>query len=347
LKKIILTSDYELFLGEKTGSVEECIIKPTEKLLKMLGSSDSRMTVFWDILHFYRLLELENDYPELKADRIAIEKQILSMVRDDHDIQLHLHPHWLDANYQNGNWDFKYDRFALHNLSDENNPDDINTVLGCVSISVKLIEDIIKMENPDFKLTTFRAGGYLVEPFQKINDALFSNGIRIDSSVCPDFYNENEVFSFDFRNYPKKNYFKFDSKPDEINDHGKFTEIPVSTVKIPIYRNLIFTLIRRLKYPGLENGRPGSGSGYTTKSGEKSSLTRLLGILTQPRINQLTTDSNFREKFNYVFKKVPEYSTMILHPKLLNSHTLGILEDYLSSKKIQFISIKDFLSQIN
>lgn len=345
MKKIVLTADYELFLGEKTGSVKECFIEPTAKLLKILEKSNSKMTIFWDILHFYRLLELEETFPELKADRIAIEEQVLEMAKAGHDIQLHLHPHWLDAAYNEGKWNFIYDRFRLHNLSKENNPEDINTILGCVSISTKLIEEIVRKVNPDYKVTSYRAGGYLAEPFETIKEALLKNDIKIDSSVCLDFYNDNEIFSFDFRNYPRKNIYKIDSLLKEIDDSGDCIEIPISTIQIPVYRNLVFTLIRRFKYPGLENGRSGSGSGYTTKSGTQSPFARLLKILTQPKINQLTTDSNFKEKFDYVFKKVPEYSTMILHPKLLNSHTLEVLDNYVSSGKTQFISINDFVNQ--
>ena len=117
MKEIILTIDYELFLGKETGSVKECMIEPTEKLALILEKNGSKMTVFWDILHYYRLLELENNYSELKQDRILIEEQILDLARRGHDIQLHLHPHWLDAKYENSKWNFNYERFKLHNLS--------------------------------------------------------------------------------------------------------------------------------------------------------------------------------------------------------------------------------------
>ena len=67
MKKIVLTIDYELFLGEKTGNVKNCMIEPTEKLASILEKNSSRMTVFWDILHYYRLLELEKSFSELRA----------------------------------------------------------------------------------------------------------------------------------------------------------------------------------------------------------------------------------------------------------------------------------------
>ena len=347
MKEVLLTIDYEVFLGKETGSVKDCMIEPTEKLISIIKHNNSKMTVFWDILHYYRLLQLENDFPELKEDISLIKKQILELIEKGHDIQLHIHPHWLDAKYENGKWKFKYDRFNIHKLSNEYNRYDINTIIGCITISKKLIEDLTRKANPNHNIIAYRAGGYLVEPFDKIYNALKDTDIYIDSSVCPDFSNNNEIFSFDFKSYPKRIYYRFDTSLKNINEQGKFIEIPIWTVKIPIYRNLIFTAIRKLKYPQLESSRKGEGSGYSTKYGRKSPLKRFLKIVTEPRINQFTTDGNFREKFNYIFKRVPEKSTMILHPKLLNEHTLNLIEEYIDKGKIKFLSIIDLINSID
>ena len=43
------------------------MIEPTKKLASILEKNGSKMTIFWDILHYYRLLELEKNYSELKT----------------------------------------------------------------------------------------------------------------------------------------------------------------------------------------------------------------------------------------------------------------------------------------
>ncbi len=363
MKKLILTIDYELFLGEKTGTVRKCMIEPTEKLSLILEKNDSKMTVFWDVLHYYRLLELEKDYSVLMKRRILIEEQILDLVKRGHDIQLHLHPHWLDANYENSKWNFKYDRFKLHTLSNEKRKNDINTITGCIAITKKLIEDLIRKEMPNYKVTTFRAGGYLIEPFEILRDALVENGIKIDSSVCPDLFNDHGIFSFDFRNYPNELKYNFEYSLKNNLKTGGFTEIPITTLRVPTFYNIIFKFIRKIKYSNLENERQGTGVGNirddtdeTENGTEENSgigeyfkplkinyFKRLLS-LRHPSIEQLTTDSNFKEKYSYLFRKAPQYATMILHPKLLNKHTLSVLDNYVSANKIRFISIQDFLT---
>jgi len=342
-KEIILTIDYELFLGKETGNVQESIIEPTRKLLSILEKNGYKMTVFWDILHYYKLLELEKSISEIKQDRLLIEKQILDIAREGHDIQLHLHPHWLDAKYVNGKWNFNYERFKLHNLSGENKKEDINTITGCVSISKKLMEDLIRKVNPDYKVTTFRAGGYLIEPFNEIKEALQANEIKIDCSVCPNITNYNGIFSFDFRFYPDEVKYNFELTPKDILKGGSFIEIPIATVKIPLLINLFFTLVRMIKYPHLESDRKGRGVGENSKESRFIVPKRFLSLL-HSRVNQLTTDSNYKERFSYIIERIPNYSTMIIHAKLLNKHTLGVLDEYVSTNKIRFISIQDLLS---
>jgi hypothetical protein len=343
MRKIILTIDHELFLGKETGSVKECMIEPTNKLASIIEKNRSKMTIFWDILHYYRLLELENGYAELKKDRLLIEKQILDLVKRGHDVQLHLHPHWLDAKYENGKWKFIYERFKLHNLSSERDKKDVNTITGCVSISKKLIEDLIRKVKHDYVVSTFRAGGYLIEPFDEIKAAFLENGIKIDSSVCPNLVNQDGIYSYHFRFYPERQNYKFEFSPKDILDDGSFNEIPITTVKIPAFINMLFILIRMLKYCNLEIERKGSGTGDYFKLNSNLTYKKLLSLL-RPRIKQLTTDGNFKEQFSYLLKKVPNYSTMIVHSKLLNNHTLGFLDYYVSTNKIRFISIQDFLT---
>ena len=346
MKTFTLTIDYELFLGSRTGTVEKCMIEPTNKLAELLKINNSKMTVFWDILHYYRLTELENDYPELKNDIILIDEQISVLVSNGHDIQLHLHPHWLYADYQNGEWKFNYEHFDIHTLSEEENPDRIDTIVGCITLSKQIMESEIRKHIKDYNVTTFRAGGYLIEPFEKLKKSFEFNNIRIDSSVLPGISNNNGNFSYNFSNYPKGNYYTFMNSPLEISDKGRFIELPIKTLSIPVLRNIIFTFIRLLKYRGLESGRMGTGSGESTINNEKSFVSKIILLLTKPKLTSFTTDGNFLERFNYMYQKVENNATMILHPKLLNEHTLNILREKLIENEIKFISINNFLKEI-
>ena len=62
IKKILLTIDYEIHFGSKTGTVKERMIDPTKRLMNLCDRFDCTMTIFWDILHYYKLREFETKY---------------------------------------------------------------------------------------------------------------------------------------------------------------------------------------------------------------------------------------------------------------------------------------------
>ena len=98
-KDLILTIDYEVFLGDETGNLREVLIEPTYQLMEILRLNGSKMTVFWDIMHYDALCRLSKEYPRLKEEQLLIEQQIKDLVAEGHDVQMHIHPHWLDAKY--------------------------------------------------------------------------------------------------------------------------------------------------------------------------------------------------------------------------------------------------------
>ena len=342
MKNIILTIDYELYLGSKTGDVRSCMIEPTQQLSALLANNGSKMTVFWDILHYYKLLEHQTKFNELKEVALMIEEQILSLASEGHDIQLHLHPHWLDAVYKNNKWNFNYTRFKLQNLSEEDDVNNINTISGCITIAKKLLENVVKKVKPDYKVTTFRAGGYLIQPFSKLRKALLKHEILIDTSICSGLLKNNGIFSYNFLDYPSFVSYKFSRDPKKVEDTGAFTEVPIKTVNVPIHLNLYFTLLRHIKYRYLRKEVKGSGSGTTTNI-KQPLYEKLYNLFFNYKMYQFTTDGNFKEIFEYMVKEVEEHSTMILHSKSLNQHTIRTLNVLTKSNTVKFNSINDYL----
>ena len=63
------------------------------------------------------------------------------------------------------------------------------------------------------------------------------------------------------------------------------------------------------------------------------------------KYQKLTTDNSFNEKYSYLLNKAKNNSTQILHPKMLNEHTLNVLRSKLKGNQIKFISVKDFINE--
>ena len=89
MKPLLLSVDYELFFGDDAGTVENCMIRPLNHLMEILEPSGSKMTVFIDVMHYYRLKELEREVPDLRFDRELIDKRCQfsekgAMIFDEH-----------------------------------------------------------------------------------------------------------------------------------------------------------------------------------------------------------------------------------------------------------------------
>jgi len=337
MKKIILTQDYEIFFGKESGTVSNCMIKPIKRLFEILHRYNCTATIFWDVLHYWSLKQNVNKYPELQLDIDSIEKQLQWLQKLGHDIQLHIHPHWLDAKYKGDmKWNFKYNRYSLHDLKTEKNEKDINTILGCVTTCV----DILKKYNNS--RIVYRAGGYHLEPFYKLAYALKSNSIFIDSSIVG------------FPKEVKKRatpFYQFSTTPSTVNPKGEFVEFPIATIKIPLYRKLWYKYLKK-KY---KNNRIfGDGLSVFGSVTDSALLKELFFVKRKSRFNRikkfvsqrneiLTPENNFKQKFNYLVRKAPDYSVMTLHPKYLTFSQLKMIENLIRLKKIRFISITEYL----
>ena len=340
-KTFILTIDYEVFLGNSSGDIQSTLIDPTYRLMKILKKNNSKMTVFWDVLHYYRICQLSSSHAELLNQKKLIENQIKELVMDGHDIQLHLHPHWLDSVYQDGNWVSDYKRFSLHKLSTVKIGDDINTIYGCVSQMKTLMEDFIRPLKSDYQVTTFRAGGYLIEPFSMLRDVFAELGITIDSSVCPGAFTSVKEYNYNFRHYPALMHYTFNETPGKIDKNGLFTEYPIYTINLPLWFRLS-KLIQRKFGSNIKTKFSGNGVNFETVKSN-----RYQGLITQifykGRI-QLTPDGLDAPTFEFCVKRSPENAVMILHPKMLKEEVFVVLDQYINSGKMKFICLSNAVS---
>ena len=120
-KKIILSYDYELFFGDRSGTVVKSLIEPTNLLLNAMDSVGFKGNFFvdWQMLKYLKEANTERTL----ADYQLIVDQLKDMVCRGHRIELHIHPHWVDAKYNgDGTWDFfEFRHYSLNSFSEQEN----------------------------------------------------------------------------------------------------------------------------------------------------------------------------------------------------------------------------------
>ncbi|WFE84651.1 hypothetical protein [Parabacteroides chongii] len=241
MKKVILSFDYELFFGERSGTVDNSIIRPTELLLNKLDKINGKATFFVD----YLMIKYLEAQPKTTKEARKITTQLQEIVQQGHRIELHIHPHWIDARYNgDGTWDFKdFTHYSLNSL-----PED--TVSDLFTEGCEMLNKIAGTVDPSYKVVAFRAGGWAVQPFSHLHKAFKKANIKIDSSVSCGFrYKGNDSF-YDFTHVPDKPVYTFKDDVLVEDKDGEFVEFPISSYEYTFPMRIINSIHRYIN-PGL------------------------------------------------------------------------------------------------
>ena len=236
-KKIILSYDYELFFGDRSGTVMKTLIQPTNLLLDAMDSVGVKGNFFvdWQMLKYLKKANTERTDADLKL----IVDQLKDMVRRGHRIELHIHPHWVDAKSNgDGTWDFsEFHHYSLHSFSEEE-------IVEMFVEGTNLLTSIAREVDPEYKIVAFRAGGWAVQPFDKLKKGFIAAGIKVDSSVMQGIYATHKESYYDFRNAPNKPIYRFSNNVCQESENGEFLEVPIS-IRKRVFANRIFNFIVR------------------------------------------------------------------------------------------------------
>ena len=225
-KKVILSYDYELFFGEQSGTVQKTLIGPTNKLLDVMDECGLIGSFFvdWQMLKYLKEVNDERTC----ADYAQIEKQLKDIIRRGHRIELHIHPHWVDAKYNgDGTWDFSdFHHYSLNSFSEKE-------ITNMFNEGVDLLTSIARTVDPAYTICAFRAGGWAVQPFGILRNAFKMAEIKLDSSVALGKHYNSKYSYFDFRTefgYNSEPYLFYDDVLKSC-ENGDIIEAPISTYK--------------------------------------------------------------------------------------------------------------------
>lgn len=306
---IYLTFDYELFF-KLSGTPFKCLIQPTNFLINLFRKHKIKATFFIDVLYYIRLLENNST----KEDAKRIRNQLCNLLDEGHSIELHLHPHWLDAIYDSPSWVFPtYRYYKLQNF-----PEKIITDLFISGTQV--LNEIGNSIIPGYKVHAFRAGGFCILPFEKLKKGFIESGITIDSSIAPGMKATSLGYTFDFTSSPKADYWRFEEDPLHPDQNGTFIEMPITTYSRGIYYKILDRLIQKEKP---------FGDGEFIAQEKKTFPSKL-----KHTTAMLTIESGHKAILLSQIRK-SKVINIINHPKNITTYSLKLIE-FLSSRKCIF-----------
>lgn len=315
---IYITLDYEIYFGTQHGTVDRCILYPTSELIRLAEKHNVRFVFFVDCGFVLKLNEYRKKFGALEKDYEALTSQIRYLSNTGHDVQLHIHPHWEDSYFNGERWIIDITRYKLADFNE-----------------IEISEIVARYKNVLYELTgkkifAYRAGGWCLQPFDKIKKALAENGITLDSSVFKNGYFNSEQYSYDFRKAPHQDVYNFNDDPIQVNPDGQFTEVQISGIRnSPIFFWKLFLLGRlnpQLHKP-VGDGRAMPAPGYRKK---------LLTSFTDNCVSIDGYNANLLQSSLHALMNKKKVNNMVVigHPKALSPYSIERLDKFISENKV-------------
>lgn len=313
--KTLLTFDYEVYFGARTGSVERCLLDPTDALARVAAKHGAPLVFFVDAGYLLALRREMRRCHELRLAHDAVCRQLSGLARNGHELQLHVHPHWEDARWENGTWKLDLARFALHSFA----PDDIGEIVR------RYLEALRDLGGPGTG-RAFRAGGWVIQPFERLRAALRRAGVGIDSTVYRGGHRASAVQPYDFRAAPDRSRWRFEHDPLVPDEEGSFLEVPIASRSVgPAF---FWRLALAKKAGGTRHRAFGDGQAIAMEGGD------LVRRLTAPSTSVVSLDGY---KASLVEDAARDYRgrgmedfVVIGHPKALTPYSLERLDNFLA-----------------
>lgn len=334
---LVLTFDYELF-GDGSGDVFDLMIKPTEAILNVCDSQNIKTTIFFEVIEYIRLKE-EWDKGNAMGYSVnpieAIENQIISAALNGHDIQLHVHPQWVNAVYEKGEWVMDLSNWRVGDFDAGNG----FRVKQMLKLGKETIEQLIQPSLPSYKCTVFRAGGFNIMPSGEVYEALKDLGLLVDSSVYPGGYETTELSLFDYREVSPFRDFWWADKHDITKEDSFKKEI----MEVPIFalpQRRINKLLNISKINSfLDKSGPRFSSVAKTNMAKRSIWQKVTFLLEREAFTWdfcLFTKTQHKRFLRIAANEFSNRSTFVLigHPKsLITTGPLGELIDMAKNNK--------------
>ena len=196
---LALTHDWEL-RGDGSGDIEQIQFAPLRKLLDIYEKFGARTTVLPDVMQQLVFRRSESSHPELKTAADAWDQHLRNAFLQGHDVQLHLHPQWRNAEYGNGRWQLVGDWSILNYERDD--------AYAMLAKTKEYLERLLRPIDADYQCIAFRAGALAAAPSAHLFSSLADLGIQLDVSIAGGFFVDTHNLQLDYR-YCEETFLPF------------------------------------------------------------------------------------------------------------------------------------------
>jgi hypothetical protein len=234
----IFSLDYEIY-GNGTGSLDELVIQPAERLRTLFRQAKARFVVFPEVAELEMIEAAGSD-----AGISAVKDQLRRLRSEGFEVGLHLHPWWYNARYSAQAWQLDYSEYNMCDLPPRR-------IEQMIDRSFAYLRGCLR--DAAFTPLAFRAGHLLFQPSAPAARVLASRGIRLDSSVYKGgVWRQHRL---DYRRANRNGYWwRFSTDSARSEPDGDLLEIPIHTEMVRTWK-LITQKRMRLEQKAVSTGR--------------------------------------------------------------------------------------------
>jgi hypothetical protein len=276
--KVIFTLDYEIH-GNGDGCPQALMVEPTSRMMDLFERYGAKLTIMAEVAEILKFRQYKERFGRDDYHYDAIAGQLRDAIRRGHDVQLHLHSSYFNAQFKAGHLEQDWPEYNFAGLPFER-------LDGMVRTGKDYLEDLLKPVDPTYACIAFRAANWSMSPSHNAIRALRNNGIKIDTSVFKHGRREG-IVKFDYTN-AHSDLVPWPVADDNIcrrDEKGELIEIPIYSerrwIGAFVTRNRLRRAVIGRGHPIQNTGLHGSKTDSPPAPPQKQKLLRTLSMLTQ------------------------------------------------------------------
>jgi len=188
---LAFVDDWELS-GDGSGDPRLLQFQPLRRLVEIYNAHGVRGSFNAEVMQQLAFRQRQDSHPELKLLADEWELLVRGTLRQGHDVQLHIHPQWSDARYDDSHWQLN-GGWSILNYS----PDAARQM---IETGRTYLEDLLQPVNPNYRCVSFRSGSWCIAPSPHILRLLADNGIVFDMSIVGGVRYDTRRIELDYTN---------------------------------------------------------------------------------------------------------------------------------------------------
>lgn len=171
---LVLVDDWELS-GNGSGNIRQLQFEPLRRLVSIYDRLGIHGSFNAEVMQQLTFRQHQHQHKNLKVLADEWDETVRQTFRQGHDIQLHIHPQWRNAEYQDGRWKLSSDWSILNYARAD--------ALQMLQRGKDYLENLLKDLDPNYRCVSFRSGAWCIAPSPHMLQLLADVGIVFDMSI--------------------------------------------------------------------------------------------------------------------------------------------------------------------